>query len=120
MENRIEVQVEQGRGRAVVLYLISMALALAIMDNSYFLFAGIVLWLVLEFLDVRLLGTQTILVAEFGDYDEKGHYRLRIKTGHRSYRFYNPAEEFEQHPDFEETGLAQLYYEFRRYGVKCC
>lgn len=53
-------------------------------------------------------------------YDEKGHYRLRIKTGHRSYRFYNPAEEFEKHPDFEETGLAQLYYEFRRHGVKCC
>lgn len=53
-------------------------------------------------------------------YEEKGHYRIRIKAKHRSLRFYNPVAEYEKHLDFEQTEVYELYKEFRHRGVKCC
>ncbi len=54
-------------------------------------------------------------------YTEKGKYQLKIKSrGKRSLIFESADQEYEQHLDFEETGLSALYDACKNIGIKCC
>lgn len=52
---------------------------------------------------------------------EKGAYRLTIHwKGHRSITFWTTDQEYQEHKDFEDTQLYELYLGLRSHGVKCC
>ena len=54
-------------------------------------------------------------------YTEKGKYQLKIKSrGKSSLIFESADQEYEQHLDFEETGLSALYDACKSIGIKCC
>lgn len=54
-------------------------------------------------------------------YTEKGKYQLKIKSrGKSSLIFESTDQEYEQHLDFEKTGLSALYDVCKRMGIKCC
>lgn len=72
---------------------------------------------VIPYADIKEVGKEMVLTQYAS---EKGNYKVKIKTKKQSYRFLTPADEYEKHLDFEDTKLAEFYYEFRRHGVKCC
>lgn len=52
---------------------------------------------------------------------EKGAYRVTIRRkGHRSISFWTTDQEYQEHRDFEDTQLYELYLEMKNHGVKCC
>lgn len=54
-------------------------------------------------------------------YTEKGKYQLKIKSrGKSSLIFESADQEYEQHLDFEKTGLSALYDACKSMGIKCC
>ena len=52
-------------------------------------------------------------------HEEKGYYRVKIKTKKRSYAMYSGEDSREQ-LDFSQTGISRVYYEFQNRGIKCC
>lgn len=54
-------------------------------------------------------------------YNEKGSYRVTIKRkGHSSITFWTTDQEYQEHKDFEDTQLYELYLGMKKHGVKCC
>ena len=52
---------------------------------------------------------------------EKGCYRMTIKRhGKSSLEFETTQQEYEEHLDFEKTGLAVFYNACKEAGLKCC
>ncbi len=51
---------------------------------------------------------------------EQGRYELRVKTARGNYRLFTPDEAYDNHANFEDTGLYQLYESFKGHGIKCC
>lgn len=53
-------------------------------------------------------------------HEEKGYYRVRVKNMGRSYTLYSTEKEYDKHLDFEHVELSEVYFEFKRRGIKCC
>ena len=54
-------------------------------------------------------------------HDQKGCYRMKIKCrGRSNLEFETTQQEYEEHLDFEETGLAVFYNACKEAGLKCC
>lgn len=66
--------------------------------------------------------TSVVKVMAFNRiYNEKGSYRVTIKwKGHSSITFWTTDQEYQEHRDFEDTQLYELYLEMKKRGVKCC
>ena len=52
-------------------------------------------------------------------HEEKGYYRVKIKTKKWSYAMYS-GEDSRKQLDFSQTGISRGYYEFQNRGIKCC
>lgn len=65
--------------------------------------------------------TSVVKVMAFNRiYNEKGAYRVTIKwKGHSSITFWTTDQEYQEHRDFENTQLYELYLEMKKHGVKC-
>lgn len=66
--------------------------------------------------------TSVVKVMAFNRiFNEKGAYRVTIhRKGHRSITFWTTDQEYEEHRDFEDTQLYELYLGMKSHGVKCC
>lgn len=66
--------------------------------------------------------TSVVKVMAFNRiYNEKGSYRVTIKRkGHHSITFWTTDQEYQEHRDFEDTQLYELYLGMKNHGVKCC
>lgn len=54
-------------------------------------------------------------------YSEKGKYKVILRRRkHRPLAFMTTEQEYRDHVDFEDTGLAKFYEALRSHGVKCC
>lgn len=54
-------------------------------------------------------------------HDKKGCYKMKIKChGKRNIEFETTDKEYEQHLDFEDTGLFVFYDACKKAGLKCC
>lgn len=54
-------------------------------------------------------------------FDEKGAYRVTInRKGRGAITFWTTDQEYQEHRDFEDTQLYELYSGLRSRGVKCC
>lgn len=154
MGERIVIRVERSRMRDIILCLVLIALGIWVAymgNNSYLIFAMMILWIVLDVLDERIFPQTNIWEVVFREeevtfykkkrkisirysdikevekfmvinrtYEEKGHYRIKIKAKNKKLRFYTPVAEYEKHLDFEQTEFYKLYNEFRHRGIKCC
>lgn len=66
--------------------------------------------------------TSVVKVMAFNRiFNEKGAYRVTIHwKGHRSITFWTTDQEYQEHRDFEDTQLYELYLGMKSHGVKCC
>lgn len=54
-------------------------------------------------------------------FDEKGAYQVTIKRkGRGAITFWTTDQEYQEHRDFEDTQLYELYLGLKSHGVKCC